>query len=165
MNYPNKTDIGLKGPYHNYSTHQEALMLAFSRTTGKVLELGCGYYSTPLLYHLCRATGREFVSVDSHPDWVGQFTEYGVSQTVDWKVGHLDAQLVLVDGPVKPVNRGAMIERYKDAQVLVVHDSEPENRHKYDYDDFSGFRYVRHFIRQWPNTTLLSNQIDVNSWI
>lgn len=155
--------MNLKTPYHNYSTHQEALILAFSKTKGTVLELGCGYYSTPLLYHLCKGAGRKFHSFDSHKDWVGLFKDYGVEYTRDWNLGWTDAELIFVDGPVAPINRGGMINRYKDANVLVVHDTEPENRHKYDYD-FSGFKYVYTFNTQWPHTTILSNHVDVTQW-
>ena len=54
------------------SSHQIPLVCCVQACTEPVLELGCGWYSTPLLHALCQ--GRRLISVDSDRDWMDQFS-------------------------------------------------------------------------------------------
>jgi 2-polyprenyl-3-methyl-5-hydroxy-6-metoxy-1,4-benzoquinol methylase len=56
-----------------YSTHQKLLVRGLLKTSGDVLELGCGNYSTPVTSEICEHQGRELVLFDHHPAWVKQF--------------------------------------------------------------------------------------------
>jgi hypothetical protein len=67
-------------PPDPYSTHQRLLVRGLMETTGPVLELGCGHYSTPIVQEICRSMDRELTSLDNHPAWVKQF----VAKTVRW---------------------------------------------------------------------------------
>lgn len=150
--------------YHNYSTHQEALMTAFANTSGTVVEDGCGYYSTPLLAALCRGAGREFSSFDGVADWQFKFNQYGVECRHISEIEPFHCGLLLVDGPVKPTNRQWVIDKWQGfADVILAHDSEPKNAYKYNYD-FSRFKHVATFAWQMPHTTVLSDKIDVTKW-
>jgi len=60
-----------KGDGHG--THQAVLHAAFHATTGPVIEFGMGYFSTPMLHDLCKASGRRLVSMDTASPWVDQF--------------------------------------------------------------------------------------------
>ena len=51
------------------STHQEALCYAVASTTGPIVELGGGYYSTPLLHGLCEPTQRELWTIEGWEPW------------------------------------------------------------------------------------------------
>lgn len=64
-----------------YSTHQKLLVRGLLKTSGDVLELGCGNYSTPIASEICEHQGRELVSVDHHPAWVKQFSG---AESVRW---------------------------------------------------------------------------------
>lgn len=55
-------------------SHVPFLAAAVARTTGPVLELGMGFWSTPLLHYLCR--GRRLVSVDREKEWADRFGRY-----------------------------------------------------------------------------------------
>jgi hypothetical protein len=57
------------------STHQRLLIAAALRTKGTILELGCGWYSTPLLHEIARAQERRLFTVDNQKDWLPQFHE------------------------------------------------------------------------------------------
>jgi hypothetical protein len=43
-------------------------------TTGPVLEMGCGLYSTPLLHTICGKQGRQLHTVDHTLSWLEKFT-------------------------------------------------------------------------------------------
>lgn len=43
-----------------YSTHLQALIKTAVETTGDILELGCGDYSTLQLVAICKAQGRKY---------------------------------------------------------------------------------------------------------
>jgi len=62
--------------YDSYSTHQPVLYEALLRTSGPVIEFGCGLGSTPLLHTFCARQCRELVSLESDEEWLGRFAEY-----------------------------------------------------------------------------------------
>jgi len=54
-------------------THLVPLAAALVATTGPVLELGCGDWSTPFLTRYCKAAGRELLSLENYPKWAAEF--------------------------------------------------------------------------------------------
>lgn len=56
-----------------YSTHQRLLVKYMMQTTGHVIELGAGNYSTPILHEIASAQGRHLTTVDNNPDWLNRF--------------------------------------------------------------------------------------------
>lgn len=54
-------------------SHIPTLLAAFASTTGPVLEVGAGHYSTPLLHSLCSAAQRKLVTLESDPMWWERF--------------------------------------------------------------------------------------------
>lgn len=65
-----------------YATHIVALMETALTTTGGILELGCGHYSTPMLAAIAKLQGRRFLAQASNKEWAAQFP--GV-EIVEWK--------------------------------------------------------------------------------
>jgi hypothetical protein len=57
----------------NFGTHSVPLALACMNTTGPVLELSCGYYSTILLHGICKQQGRELLTADHNLNWLSKF--------------------------------------------------------------------------------------------
>lgn len=57
----------------NYGTHTVPLAISALRTTGPVLELSCGHYSTPLLHALCAPGGRQLRTADHNLTWMDRF--------------------------------------------------------------------------------------------
>lgn len=54
-----------------------ALLSAIGSTTGDVLEIGVGHFSTPQLHFLCGAMNRKLVSVEQNQEWHDAFaTKY-----------------------------------------------------------------------------------------
>ena len=60
----------------SYATHQVPLMTAILSSSGPVLELGCGWYSTPLVHTLCCHQDRRAVSLETNEEWHKQFIQY-----------------------------------------------------------------------------------------
>ena len=52
-----------------YGTHMAALITAVANTTGAVLEMGCGDFSTPLLHAICSAEKRFLLSAEDNKQW------------------------------------------------------------------------------------------------
>lgn len=50
-----------------------ALGFALARSTGPVLEIGIGHFSTPFLHEYCKGSGRELWSVESDQSWFVAF--------------------------------------------------------------------------------------------
>jgi predicted O-methyltransferase YrrM len=56
-----------------YATHQRLLVKYMMQTTGPVIELGAGNYSTPILHEIATAQGRHLTTVDHNSDWLNKF--------------------------------------------------------------------------------------------
>lgn len=59
-----------------WSSHLPALLACIGATTGPVLELGVGHFSTPVLHAICGAQGRFLASWESDPEWRDAFQHY-----------------------------------------------------------------------------------------
>lgn len=55
----------------NYASHQP-ILLAYAEKIhkGKIIEYGCGRYSTGLLHEICRNNENELITVESDPYWM-----------------------------------------------------------------------------------------------
>ena len=56
-------------PEQCWASHLPALFSCLLATSGAVLEVGAGDWSTPLLRKFCEVAGREFVSFEEDPVW------------------------------------------------------------------------------------------------
>lgn len=77
-------DRALKKARHTYdgfSSHQPVLYEAVKRTTGAVVEIGCGYGSTPLLHELCKKDERRLLTLDDNEEWLDHFSQ---QYATDW---------------------------------------------------------------------------------
>lgn len=139
-------------------------------TDGPVLELGAGSSSTPLLYWLCKAQGREFVSYENNEKWCKALEEtigFCPKFIKDWsdlKVGDIHWSVVLIDH--RPaIRRKVSATRLKDyADYIILHDSEPEINKFYRYTDiYSLFKYRYDYKKFKPHTVVLSNFKDLKN--
>lgn len=151
-----------------YGTHIPVLLKIMEKTKGPVLELGCGFSSTPFLYWLCQDQDRLFKSFDNDKDWIEK-VGYPVEFVTDWDKIDIDNthwSVALVDH--RPGDRRIVdIERLKDkADFIILHDSEPEVDKFYLYRRiYPLFKYRFDYVKFLPNTTVLSNFIDVKKII
>ncbi len=57
-----------------YATHQPVLYEMANRTTGPIIEFGCGDSSTDLLHEICKKNQRLLISVDDNQEWLQKFS-------------------------------------------------------------------------------------------
>ena len=146
------------------STHLPVLISALSRTSGDVLELGTGKYSTPVLHELCEEQKRRLFSYESNRDYYERVKHF---QTRLHSVEHIenfdeasieqDWSLVFIDHA--PADRRIVdIERVKThSDYIVCHDTEPESDCIYEYSKtFKNFLYRWDYTKFETHTTVLS---------
>lgn len=151
-----------------YGTHIPVLLKIMAISKGPVLELGCGFNSTPFLYWLCKDQNRKFVSYDNDQKWI-KTVGYPVEFVENWSRAKIDDthwSLVLMDhrpGERRPIDA----VRLKDcADFIVLHDSEPELDKFYGYEKiYPLFTYRFDYTKFLPQTTVLSNLIDVGKYL
>jgi len=150
-----------------YVSHVPLLLAAMARSSGPVLELGAGLGSTPALHGACALARRRLVTLDSDPLWLAKFAGYGR----DWHAMRLVRSfadlpeygepwgLVLVDHGEARL-RGASIAALRHAELLVVHDTDYPQLYGYE-PVLSEFRYRYDWKRMYPQTTIVSDTLDV----
>ena len=115
-----------------YLSHQPVLVAAFTDVQGgSVLELGCGFGSTPLLHALSAVHACRLVTLESDAVWIKNF-KYLANR--NHRVGLVDDflnrpeysepwSIVFVD-QIHAETRGAAIIALKDrAEIIIAHDS------------------------------------------
>lgn len=152
-----------------YATYLPALAAAVARTSGGVLEFGCGYYSTPLLHELCAGyegrAPRTLLSAENDPEWLKKFSYFGTS----WHRFYLvvsgwDAfsgiyradrwSVALIDHSPGERRIVDILALKNLCEFIVVHDTENSG---YGYEDaFSQFKYRTDCRRLTPHTTVVS---------
>lgn len=172
---PFRTELG------DYGSHAPVLAMVANLTTGPILELGMGDFSTPMLHLMCAGMGRYLVSVDTDLHWMENFNHWEApdhkfvwAYEDDWNevLRHLRDEptipkfwdVVFVDH--KPGEaRVNSIEAFADrATYIVVHDTEEQDKHitpcgaNYGYEKvFQNFKHRWDFKRYRPYTTVVSN--------
>lgn len=121
-------------------SHLPLLMYAISQTTGAVVELGCGMYSTPYLHWACWPRRRKLVTIENNPDFYDYAKQFESAnheiRCVDnwadvdlggpWDVAFVDHQ------PAE--RRGIELIRLSlVSQYVVAHDTENKSDKKYHY--------------------------------
>ncbi len=156
--------------YKQQGTHMLTLMKAIAATGGAVCEMGAGFSSTPLLHWL--TLGRELVTYESDPDYAHFARSF---RSKDHKVRHTDFKnvdfertwsVVFIDhSPRRPRTRGDDAVKFINADLIVLHDTEPESSTHYGYDQvFPLFKYRYDWNLCKPYTSVVSNTIDVSKW-
>lgn len=192
MNFTDRHPAGVSGDPEGgemdiVASHQRALLAACLRTRGPILELGVGWYSTPLLHEIGCALRREVITVDNNPQWLNEFMplacEWHSLHLVGWwgELGRLplpkNLSVVFVDNG-QPAEREYAVRSLLSTdlgEVFVMHDTEEgfaygydrllgKNRYSADIDDFGLFKYQWTDYSQKAWTTIASNKLNVGLW-
>lgn len=167
---PKHTDEQVDG-----ASHQPLLLAALAATTGPVLELGAGPYSTALIAHECHRLRRFFLAVDNSPIWAEKARSWGAAAmlTDDW----LDAAARLADAPWRwgvtlidlapgELRRPVLNVLRNKVDVAIVHDTEPEREYAYHFDEnYWESWHCLHDKRRTPWATAVSNSVRVDQWL
>lgn len=78
-----------------WGSHLPPLLACLAATTGPVLELGVGHFSTPALHAYCLTANRRLVSAEQNERWFTEFQSRYESNLHDFYHGEYD---ILLDG-------------------------------------------------------------------
>jgi len=146
-------------------SHLPVLVRALKATTGPVVELGAGMYSTPFLHAMCEAEERKLVTFENDSEYYGWATAFksplhDVCKVDEWD----DVDLASVRWTVAFVDHAPNDRRWKEvvrlthAEYVVCHDSNVRWMRKYNYDKaYPLFKYQKQYREKHPNTVVLSN--------
>ena len=155
----------------HWGSHIPTLIKLLEITSGPVLELGLGIFSTPLLHNMCKVMGRKLVSYDNDKNWVDMHSRfikddhevYFVDNWDDAKIDDTQWSVVLVDhGPSE--RRAVDTLRLKDnADYIALHDSDGRFEKHYGYSKvYPLFKHVKASGGDFrPKTTVLSDKFDL----
>ena len=147
------------------------LIRAVQETTGDVCELGAGVFSTPLLHWIC--LGRQLVTYENNADYYEFIKQFRSNNHKIRLVKNYDEvdfnrhwSVVLIDQSVKkPLTRGDYAIKFKNADLIVLHDTEPQSIDNYGYEQvFKHFKYRYDWTLCVPHCSVVSNVIDVTKW-
>lgn len=152
-------------------SHLPVLMKLLPMTTGPILELGYGVYSTIYLHWACYVTKRRLVTYEDNPD----FYRFANQFRNDYHEVHCIKNWDELD-PSEPwgiafVDHGQEGRRYKDiarlthAQYVVAHDAENGSARRYKYHRvYPLFKYKYKYGGASPHTVVLSNTHDLSEF-
>lgn len=108
-----------------YATHLPALVAAASIAEGPWLELGCGFYSTPVLAALSQVRGIELEVLSTTFDWaekIRPYHEVSVIPSWNWKPDR-EYGLCFLDNELLVRERVLMLPMLlKACEIVVMHD-------------------------------------------
>lgn len=169
---------------HSYGANLIPLLMSALITTGDLLELGVGMFSTPLLHKVAFDFNRKLVSVDTDYEWLQRFILYNKTQShkIYW-LQNEDAALpvpaekkwgiVLVDQLYRLRARN-VIKYANFSEIVVVHDTEKIREQIYWYEKANIGSYYKYACKfslyghlgekgNYSSTTIYSNYIDVEA--
>jgi hypothetical protein len=128
-----------------YASHQPLLFWAVKNTTGPVLEIGVGPYSTPILHLICN--DRMFVSLEGNPKHVEAYSRLQnenhrlllVDNWAECKLLDMEWDVAFIGHAVSVVRKPAILRLKDRCKYIVAHDSECR---LYGYEEaFAEFPY------------------------
>lgn len=152
-----------------WSTHVPMIGSIFLKSSGPVLEMGCGYYSTYLLHEMCKLEKRRLVSTDGKESWLNKFrslaNDYHEFYFVkDWAsfslIDEVRWGMVLIDHAPGERRKVDIIRLKNNADFLIVHDTEEPD---YQYETvLPNFKYRFDYKVVKTETSVVSDLYSLN---
>lgn len=146
-------------------SHLPVLIKLVLMTEGPILELGTGFFSTPVLHWLCAEKKRKLVSYESSPKYIevaknflADFHE--VHLVEDWAKIDISPHwsIVLIDHGPGEQRQVEFARVANNADYVVVHDSEPNNDKYYHFSKVAPlYKYRYDYDKLYPHTSVFSN--------
>jgi len=158
----------------NYGTNLPCLIKAMEKTTGDVLELGMGVFSTPFLHYQCILQNRKLVSYENFKEWMDFFLKYNYpceNHQIKFVEKYEDADIdkpwdiALIDqtpdsSRIETVRRLANLAKY-----IIIHDSSEKDERVYHYSEiYPLFKFRTDWIKDNNHATILSNFVDLKDF-
>lgn len=168
---------------YKYGSNSIPLAVATLLTTGDILELGMGTFSTPLLHNIGVDLNRQVVSIDTDLNWLNKFIFYNntSTHTIYNMAGNEMNQfglnknwgLVLVDHIDQNARSLNVLNFSKLSKIVVVHDTEKSSESFYGYEKNKirdAFKYACKYSiysdinrSSYISTLILSNFINLDN--
>ena len=158
----------------NYGTHLACLIQAFSKTTGDVLELGMGVFSTPYLHYACMLAKRKLVSYENFENWMQFFIDYHYENEyheINFVEKYSDAKIdkpwdiALIDQTPDSSRREEVKRLANLAKYIIIHDSNENQEKNYHYSEiYPLFKYKSVWDKDKNHATVLSNFVDLEDF-
>ena len=157
-----------------YGTHLPCLIKALSKTTGDILELGTGIFSTPYLRYQCMLSNRLLVSYENYKNWYDFLLKYytpNENHQINFIEKYADAPIdrkwdvVLID-QTPDSSRTEEIRRLANfAKYIVVHDTNKDQDKIYHFSEvYPLFKYKTIWDKDGREATVLSNFVDLEDF-
>lgn len=139
-----------------------ALIALMSKTSGSVMEMGTGIYSTPFLHWACHAKKRELISYEDNREYFRSFQEYQDGFHKIFLVDdfgeiilskHFD--LIFMDHFPQDDRKSQLERLINDANYVLVHDVTP--------GDLDGIAKYRFDYPASPGASVFSNFMDLRN--
>jgi hypothetical protein len=148
-----------------WGSHLPILDKVINHTTGNVLELGMGIYSTPYLFWMCLAKNRTLTSYDNNVKYYSMVGKTNNPQhksylIEDWDSLELTEQWDVAFIDVDPIPKRAELAKKLmfNARFVILHDTQERDEKYYNYSSiYPLFVYRYDYKKFMPNTSVLSN--------
>lgn len=151
----------------NYDSHRPLLWSALEATTGLVVEMGCGYGSTPFLTEYCAERKRELLSYENNEEWYKKMKDEfpHIKFVKNWDFVQCRPSVLFCDH-APGERRKVDIYRFSDwAEIIVAHDTELAADHGYKMRaELKNFKYLIDYETDGAWCTAVSNFIDVTKF-
>lgn len=139
-----------------YSTHQKALVETIMAVPGNFIELGCGYYSTPIIRAITKSRGDKFTIAVSDIKWGNKFKDEcdEILTVRSWNEFELDKDyaIALLDNEQLTKDRYLHLPKLLNrCKAVIIHDADR-------YVNFQNWEYyINNYRHVWykdhmPNT-------------
>ena len=159
-------------PYDPSASHLPALAFILGRlgpSVRSILEVGSGFYSTPLLHAFCAGSKAEHVILESNGQWRENVANLFDVEVLAFDVNELPDDIVqrhwdlaFIDCLVESTRAQHALALKDNADVIVLHDSNPDWNMAYEYSAIiPSWKHSHHFTETYPHTLLLTDSDDI----
>ena len=160
-----------------FATHQVFLQHYISKTTGDIIEFGCGHGSTPLILDTIKGTNRKLVSLENDLEWYTKMLtlypendQHTYIHVSDWEqeINKIKEKysIVFIDQSPWEARKLTMdyFNKHKLGEYIIIHDTDyfPVNglfgkvisEFEFDFSDcFKKFQVYYPPVLPWPAST------------
>lgn len=156
----------------SWGSHLPLLIKIMNASTGPVLELGTGLFSTPVLHWLCIDQDRKLYSYENFKQYFELIKPFETPdhqiiyvENSDWKAIDFETTywgVVFLDHHPKGRRGKEAMRLAERADYIVIHDSDRAGNPFHLDEAYPLFKYRYNWSKQSPHSTVLSNFNDLS---
>jgi len=157
-----------------WASHLPILIKVLNMTDGPVLELGTGFFSTPVMHWLCLDKNRVLISYENDERYFSRSKSFmkglheikKIDRWEDADIENTHWSVVLVDHQPDLRRKDDIKRIANNADYIIVHDTQAKHNKLYGYieETFPLFKYRYDYTKgNGPQTSVLSNFKDLSN--